>query len=451
MNKHISDYLPAAMVRDLRQSMRNRFYIICLLLGLPASLWTLLGSPQGNGYVMSFFAIALMWFIIPNRAGSAVTADAKVKSTNFIILTPLTSRRIVWGIWLSAVAQLTIVAAIGSLLLWWRHNLPEHAELTPDLLAQDWLVYGCIYAIGVLMCAVFMFFAQVSRIFRIAGEIFVLMYLWSIIGQLVFIMAVNNNPIGFIFSAFTPYHYLIFGINYILLLLVMLELSRRCYASATENCSLSVRGLALCALLSVPLLYVIIPSEIDFITGHYHYAFVYLFITLACMSDAMLPTHSPIYRGSNPLLKKLAHLHTPGVGQSALVMILMMLVYAGTGMWLNSTGLLNGAITPESATILCATTSITYLYMVAILLTDLTCKRSNINRPVICFGYIIALTMVAGVFTLITQGTPAASFASIIPGCKPEVSSSADFYVSAAISLLCSIIVLYTVMLRKGK
>ena len=449
MKKHISDYLPAAMVRDLRQSIRNRIYGICLILGLPASLWILLGSPQGNGYVMAFLAIVLMWFIIPNRAGSAVTADAKVKSTNFMILTPLTSRRIVWSIWLSAVAQLTIVAAIGSLLLWWRHNLPEQAALTPELRLQDWMIYALIYAIGVLMCAIFMFLAQVSRIFRIAGEIFLLMYLWGFIGQILFILTVSNNPIGELFRHIAPYHYLLLGTNYILLLLTMLELSRRCYAAATENCSFMVRIYALCSLLSIPLFYACFPTDTDIILIHYTYTL--LFITLACMSDAMLPTHSPTYRGSNPLLRKLAYLHTPGVGQSALVMLLMMLIYAGIGIWLNGTTHLNEAIAPEPANILCGIVSVTYLYLVAILLTDLSCKRSNINRPVVCFGYIIALAMFGGFISFCTHATAADAFTAIIPGCHPTPTDSIDIYASAAISLACSLIVLYTLMLRKGK
>ena len=451
MNKHISDYLPAAVVRDLRQSIRNSFYKACLLFSIPAALWILLGSPQGNGYLMTGLAIVLMWFIIPNRAGAAVTADAKVKSTNFMILTPLTSRRIVWGIWLSAAIQIVIMAAVGALLLVWRHHLPAQAELTPDLRMLDWMVYGVICAIGMLMCAIFMFLAQVNRIFRIAGELFILMNLWGWITSNSMMLMLSNNPVNDIFNGYSIFHRLLLCFDCILLLVAMLELSRRCYASAVENCSRLVRYLALGALLSIPLAYYIAPDDSATTS---QLTIVYMYITLVCMSDAMLPTHSPVCRCTHPWKRGVAYLQSPGVGQSTLVMVLMMLLYTGIYVWLHDKVYVradaDAAYTGPSP-FLYPFIAMIYLYVSAILLTDLSCKRSNSNRPVICFGYIMALIMVGSILTLITQNSASDVFLVIIPGYIDLSVTGNDIYIASAISLACCVTVLANIMYRKGK
>lgn len=452
MNKHISDYLPATVVRDLRQSIRNSFYRACLLLSIPAALWILLGSPQGNGYLMAGLAIVLMWFIIPNRAGAAVTADAKVKSTNFMILTPLTSRCIVWGIWLSAAIQIVIMAAVGALLLVWRHHLPAQAELTPDLRMLDWMVYGVICAIGMLMCAIFMFLAQVNRIFRIAGELFILMSLWGWITSNSMMLMLSNNPVNDIFNGYSVFHRLLLCFDCIILLVAMLELSRRCYASAVENCSRTVRCLALGALLSIPLAYYIAPDDYSATTSQL--TLVYMFITLVCMSDAMLPTHSPVCRCTHPWKRGVAYLQSPGVGQSTLVMVLMMLLYTGIVVWLHEKVYVradaDAAYTGPSP-FLYPFISMTYLYVSAILLTDLSCKRSNINRPVICFGYIMTLMIVGSIIALMVHDTAADVLMVILPGCLDLPAGGNDSYVSPGIALACCITVLSTIMYRKGK
>ena len=451
MNKHISDYLPAAVVRDLRQSIRNSFYKACLLFSIPAALWILLGSPQGNGYLMTGLAIVLMWFIIPNRAGAAVTADAKVKSTNFMVLTPLTSRRIVWGIWFSAASQIVIVAAVGALLLVWRHHLPAQAELTPDLRMLDWMVYGVICAIGMLMCAIFMFLAQVNRIFRIAGEFFILMNLWGWITSNSMMLMLSNNPVNDIFNGYSIFHRLLLGFDCILLLVAMLELSRRCYASAVENCSRLVRYLALGALLSIPLAYYIAPDDSATFS---QLTIVYMYITLVCMSDAMLPTHSPVCRCTSPWKRIVTYLQSPGVGQSTLVMVLMMLLYTGIYEWLHDKVYVradaDAAYTGPSP-FLYPFIAMIYLYVSAILLTDLSCKRSNSNRPVICFGYIMALIMVGSILALITQNSASDVFLVIIPGYIDLSVTGNDIYIASAISLACCVTVLAGIMYRKGK
>ena len=451
MNKHISDYLPAAVVRDLRQSIRNSFYKACLLLSIPAALWILLGSPQGNGYLMTGLAIVLMWFIIPNRAGAAVTADAKVKSTNFMVLTPLTSRRIVWGIWFSAAIQIVVVAAVGALLLVWRHHLPAQAELTPDLRMLDWMVYGVICAIGILMCAIFMFLAQVNRIFRIAGELFILMNLWGWITSNSMMLMLSEHPVNDIFNGYSVFHRLLLGFDFIMLLLAMLELSRRCYASAMENCSRMVRYLALVALLSIPFATCIAPEDDYAITAHI--AIVYMYITLVCMSDAMLPTHSPVCRSTSPWKRVVTYLQSPGVGQSTLVMVLIMLLYTVIFAWYDKVHLNPAAYAIDAGPtpFLHSFIAMTYLYVSAILLTDLSCKRNNSNRPVICFGYIIALLMIGSILALITKDTASDVFLVIIPGYIDLSVTGNDIYIASAISLACCVTVLAGIMYRKGK
>ena len=172
------------------------------------------------------------------------------------------------------------------------------------------------------------------------------------------------------------------------------------------------------------------------------------------MSDAMLPTHSPVCRCTHPWKRGVAYLQSPGVGQSTLVMVLMMLLYTGIFAWLHDKVYVradaDAAYTGPSP-FLYPFISMTYLYVSAILLTDLSCKRSNINRPVICFGYIMALIMVGSILALITQNSASDVFLVIIPGYIDLSVTGNDIYIASAISLACCVTVLAGIMYRKGK
>ena len=94
--RNFSDYLPAALIRDLRQTYRSPFFLISYALIL---LYIWLRSMDGGLDSVSSLAPLLLMIVIPLRAAQAVSADTRIRGTNFMRLTPLSSRRIVWGIW----------------------------------------------------------------------------------------------------------------------------------------------------------------------------------------------------------------------------------------------------------------------------------------------------------------------------------------------------------------
>ena len=135
-------------------------------------------------------------------------------------------------------------------------------------------------------------------------------------------------------------------------------------------------------------------------------------------------------------------------------MVLMMLLYTGIYVWLHDKVYVRAdadAIYTGPAPFLYPFIAMIYLYVSAILLTDLSCKRSNSNRPVICFGYIMALIMVGSILALITQNSASDVFLVIIPGYIDLSVTGNDIYIASAISLACCVTVLASIMYRKGK
>lgn len=444
MNRYLSDYLPAALVRDMRRSWRSRGYVAMLALALLAAVWvqydamleTQKTMQLGGGGILVLIGVLLMWFVIPNRAGAAVAADSGVKGTNFMMLTPLSSRRIVWGTWFSALVQLLLVAGVGALILWWRLETTPSAQPLPainpaDSLgrsvgavmsprlseAQQWLGYGLMVGVGVLMIAVFLFLAQLSRIFRLVAAAVVLMNVlgWFIDNYVTIDMFIHPgyNPLADLLKGFTGYSLAVKLVDALLLIWALLELARRSYAAPAENCSRAVRLLALLPLAIVPVLVYLLPENSELVKEQL--GFSLFFTGLVCLSDALLPTYAlPAHsRRAWPVLP--TYLQTPGVGQAAFYCVLMLVLNWGVALWqtyhsgmspdnayfaefckspettIQTIGLLSGLNFLNQASLL----------LLALLLTDMMSRRTNPNRPVLCA--VLAL-VVGAVFAIL--GSP---------------------------------------------
>lgn len=409
MNKYFSDYLPAAMVRDLRRSWRSRGYFIVLLLALLVAAWLLITKSEICGVGLVVDAIAVLWFVVPNRAGAAVSADAKVKGTNFMMLTPLGSRRIVWSIWFSALCQLLVVGAVGALLLQWRHMVMPPAEVSgqhvldawiPSSVQAEWILYGVIVAIGTVMCAACIFLAQLNRFFRIVAELVVVVYgvLW-LLGNLPLLL-MSENALVEVLASFNAWHYGIATAEALLLLVTLLELARRSYASPAENCSRALRVLVLLALGTVPAMYYLLPVGEEQVQMHMVYMMMYTIFV--CMSDAMLPTYSLPAQAKRAWRLVPVWLQVPGLWQAGLFMTLMLGGYWCMEMlWMPSWF---PELAVDSSAMLRSATgmvSVTYYLLFALLLADLICRPSNVNRPVVCASMLLAQNFVLGVVTAI--------------------------------------------------
>ncbi len=129
-DKHFSDYLPPALVKDWRQCFRSRSaLLIFILLELAGWLMFFTMLPEAGsrpvlylcelrqlGDVFYSFGLFALCFAIPYRACLTVAADTRVRSSNFLMLTPLSARRIVWGTWCST-SLMVLLAALCALPL----------------------------------------------------------------------------------------------------------------------------------------------------------------------------------------------------------------------------------------------------------------------------------------------------------------------------------------------
>lgn len=442
MNRYLSDFLPPSLVLDIRRTLRSRVYVVTLLLVLLAAVWlqyaaieaqeNASGTFDSSSSLLVVLATIMMWFIIPNRAAGAVSADAKVKGTNFMMLTPLSSRRIIWGTWFSSVFQLLLVAALGALVMWWRHSamvepaagggesfvsrlvmtfMPAADDRALQM-SREWTMYGLLVGTGVVMCAVFLFLAQLSRFFRVMAGLAALAFIWG--GFSPYFITTEwftqpgYDPIGYFLDQFSGCSLYVWAADAAVLVWVLLELARRAYASPAENCSRGVRLIALLPIISVPLLYLLLPGEVELLRAQCEFAMY--FAVFACMSDALLPTYSLPAHAKRSWVVLPRCLQVPGVGQAALYVVLVLALCQGLHLWLQT---MNGEvdcgyfrITVENLRQgeyggllymieIIKWLTLSYTLLFTLLLTDLFCKRTNVNRPVV-FGVILMALMIFG-------------------------------------------------------
>lgn len=441
MNKYFSDYLPPALVRDLRRCLRTPWYLIMLGVFLVFAVWvqydSLSDSPTMDFYMMALAGAVLMWVVIPGRAGSSVSDDGKVKGTNFLMLTPLSSRQLIWGTWISACVQLLIVAGIGALIHWWHVSA---ADMKGEQLTQSWTSYGMMVAVGGLMCAVFLFTAQLGRLLRILLTLFVLVNgINLVILFLESMVFIGKTPMSMFLEWFRgDVVYVVVG-DVVLSILLLMEFARRNYAAPAENCSRSVRLLVLLAVGTVTLMHyyadaALVAGQLEFVTWY---------ALFACMCDSLLPTYSMKAHDKRAWPIVPAYLQVPGVGQSA---FFLLLVGAALCWQWYSYVMFN----EEWADVVYLGVSMTYTVLCLLLLTDMSCRRDNVNRPMVCAVFALLLTIIS---FIVCQSVPEFSleYAAAAMPFGWTSAAVADKTLMVGISSGCLLVVLLLLMFWRGR
>ena len=116
--RDFSDRLPPVLVKELRQGLRTRMFVISFLVlhGL-----LVIGSVEGgsgSGFFWTCLCIMLV-AVLPLRNTSALSEERQANTLDTLLLTQLTPWRIVWGKWSATVALvlLTAVSALPYLLV----------------------------------------------------------------------------------------------------------------------------------------------------------------------------------------------------------------------------------------------------------------------------------------------------------------------------------------------
>jgi hypothetical protein len=113
------DRLPPMLVKELRQGLRGRMFVMPFL-GVHAMLLLsgILG-PAGDGPFLWHVIAVMLVFLLPSRTLGALGEEREGNTLDTLVLTRLTPWRIVWGKWCASVAQsaLTAVSVLPYLLV----------------------------------------------------------------------------------------------------------------------------------------------------------------------------------------------------------------------------------------------------------------------------------------------------------------------------------------------
>ena len=119
MSNDLSDRLPVAMVRSLRQCRRAPLYPLAVLCYILLA-WVVVTPGEGElpkPGTVTWWLMAGVCGIVPAMIGMQIAGDNN--ENNFMRLVPIDSRRLVWGIWLSGLVQCVFFVLIFVPILLW--------------------------------------------------------------------------------------------------------------------------------------------------------------------------------------------------------------------------------------------------------------------------------------------------------------------------------------------
>ena len=119
MSNDLSDRLPVAMVRSLRQCRRAPLYPLAVLCYILLA-WVVVTPGEGElpkPGTVTWWLMAGVCGIVPAMIGMQIAGDNN--ENNFMRLVPIGSRRLVWGIWLSGLVQCVFFVLIFVPILLW--------------------------------------------------------------------------------------------------------------------------------------------------------------------------------------------------------------------------------------------------------------------------------------------------------------------------------------------
>lgn len=441
------DFLPPTFIRDWRQLMRSKGYIILLIL-LYAAAWVIFSSHdwadvalkmkhayepvecyrnglspehpkhfdgcypvynvcrsmEGLNRLLLFCALGAVGLLIPLRVGNAVAADTKVKGTNFLQVTPLGSWGIVGGMWLSAFSQVLVAAALAVPMLLVR------AYVMPTGNEADW--YGLLYIVlaGAMFSAAHMFIGGLDNFLR-----FLLMVPLILIGVQCAGICADADCLRL--SDLPWWMHAVNAGCTILITLLLLTLARRPYSSPAENNTLSVRALSLLCLIAAGIAawgiyatgYSFHPQESDLMSAVRVLVVAGVF---AAMADALLPVTSLPVHAKHCLRGLPAAVQTPGVLSSALFLLLPLLVVSALVLWVQPSydyarmmKSLQAGMPLTWFPLCCIALALVLWVPVALSITvaDFFCRRNSGKRPLVVAVSACALALAMAVASLLVE------------------------------------------------
>ena len=381
---YFSDLLPVAMVRSWMQCRRSPLYLLAVaaLLALSFINWefpeadTALAADKRGIPVGTI--LMLVCGLVPLTAGLVVRGD--VGKNNFMRLAPVSSVRMVWGIWLSFAVQAFILAGVYAVSMYFMDYPIGYIACFSILL----LAFSC-GLIALWMLA--MSFSGLAFLMTSAGVAGLSMtFGWS------YALMLLNDSIdpGSLLHAFTgsaefSIYFLLLLVPPTILFLSVMTQARNAYAGPTENLVLWTRLGGLVSLLCSFLL----PEPRGLFASGIDIVFVGFYFTLAVgplMMEAVLPVARPC-AVRVPLPGFPAFLQRPG----AMARGVWMLLYIGLG----AAGIKSMMTGFGAESLVSLLLFLGTMYYVADAVTTLSCSSSSGKRlPVFAITMVFAAVLI---------------------------------------------------------
>ena len=244
------DWLSPMLVKELRQGMRSRVFLICFLAVQAAMIFpTLIGllSASINNStteVSVFFWIIIgtpLLLIMPSSGLHTISREKAANTLELIFLTRLTARRIVFGKWVAIVAQALLLRSSVLPYAVLRYYLGG-IDLAYEMQVLGWMVVGSL----LLTALTVGLSPAMGRVARIILPIGLVISLW-IAAALLFgpmggtMWSTGANPL---------LYYLDLTLQSLFLMLLMLEVGAGKIGPVAENHSTTKRLLAVASLLT---------------------------------------------------------------------------------------------------------------------------------------------------------------------------------------------------------
>ena len=255
-------WITPPLVKELRQGMRSPAFLITMSL-FPAALslvflFSFIQSPNGpvvspslsNNLFWTLICFCLL-IVIPLRALIAVKEEIDTRSINLLILTKLTSTRIIWGKWVSLISQSALILCLTLPFAVIRYYFGDINIL------QDLCFLLLIFVFGSALTAFSLWLSGTPALLRILASI-----------QLIFCgiafatMGFNINQIfggDFYFASFWSSS-VVFLFDAAIIIWLSLLLATKWFASPSENISGRIRCVML-LVLPLPFLILLLPKH----------------------------------------------------------------------------------------------------------------------------------------------------------------------------------------------
>ncbi len=249
-----ADWLSPMLVKELRQGMRSRAFVVSFLLLQGAMIFLVIlglaasAAKESTGGITGFFWTIVgvpLVLIMPMSGLNSVANERKANTLELIFLTRLTARRIISGKWFALVAQ-TLLLVCGVLPYAVLRYFLGGVNISGELLTLVLMLLGSALLSGITVGIS----PQSTRITRALLSVGIVIGLQAI-GSFVATTFAFGGGMLLRGAPMTSWKtYVAYGVLGITLLLMMLEFGASKIAPSAENHSTPKRLLALLALLT---------------------------------------------------------------------------------------------------------------------------------------------------------------------------------------------------------